>query len=354
MGSGEDKIRRILVVRMSAIGDIILTTPLLRAVRAKFPQAQIDFLTKSKYRELLEHHPLVHEVVGFDTSLGFRGLLRLVAGLRKEKYDLVLDLHSNPRSILVRLFCGAKMRRRSRKYSLERRLLKWFGINLMKNAPPVAERYFTALKNFGVKPDGLCAEIFPSSADLEKAESILSAAGLAGKALVGLAPGASRFTKIWPAHYFSAAGAKLAQELKAGIVILGGAEDKAAAAEVESRLKAEFPGPVMNLAGALSLLESAAVVRSVTILLSNDTALMHLASAGDTPVVAIFGPTTREMGFFPYCKKAAVIEKQGLDCRPCSLHGTDQCPEKHFRCMLDIEPQEVVRAAQKFFKEKPQ
>jgi len=350
MAEKKFRIRRILFIRMSALGDIILTTPLIRAAKTAFPEAEIDFLLKKRYEELLWHHPLIHRAIGFDTSLGLAGLLRLIREIRKEDYDLVVDLQLNPRSVLVRYFSGAWMQRRCCKFSLERRILVRFGINLLKNAAPVAERYFTALEDFGVKPDGGGPEIYPSPADSEKAQQIVNDAGLSGKRLIGLAPGASKFTKIWPANSFAAAGEKLARELKAGIVILGGCEEKVGAGEVFNRLKRLGADPVLNLAGELSILQSAAVLRQLQFLISNDTALMHLATAVNTPVVAIFGPTTKEWGFFPYGPNAAVIEKSGLPCRPCSLHGDATCPEKHFRCMVEITPDQVVNAAMELLK----
>lgn len=345
------KINRILFIRMSAIGDIILTTPLIRAAKARFPEAEVDFLTKQEHQELLAHHPLLHRVIGFDAGQGLAGLLGLAWELRKEHYDLVVDLHSNPRSILVRSFCGAKTKRRSRKYSLERRLLSWFGVNLLKNAVPVAERYFTALADFGISPNGDGPEIYLSKEDSQKAEKILAEAGLWGRRVIGLAPGASRFTKIWPAKNFAEAGYKLAKDLNAGVIILGGEEDREVSAQVFSGLKAAGVEKALNLAGKLSILESAAVIRSLELLVSNDSALMHLATAVQTPVVAIFGPTTKELGFFPYSQKAAVAQKEGLNCRPCSLHGDSACREKHFRCMTEISPETVVDAAEGLLKE---
>jgi heptosyltransferase II len=341
------KIDKMLFIRMSSIGDIILTTPLVRAAKKSFPEASIDFLTKKQYQQLLEHNPNIRRAIGFDTSKGIRGLVRLIEELRAEKYDLVVDLHVNPRSILVRYLCGARMQRRAQKYSLERRLLKWTRINLLKNAPPVAERYFTALEDFNVKPDGLGPEVYVSRLDQARAKKFMDLAGLSDRTLIGLAPGASKFTKRWPAENYALVGERLAREFNAGVLILGGDEDMKVCEEVVSRLKSAGIAPVLNLAGELSILQSTAAISRVKLLVSNDTALMHLAAAAGTPVAAVFGPTTRAMGFFPYSKKSVVIENERLACRPCSLHGDPACPKKHFKCMLEIKPEEVVEACKK-------
>jgi lipopolysaccharide heptosyltransferase II len=345
------KIEKILVIRMSSIGDIILTTPLLRATKKEFPEAGIDFLTKKQFQQLMEHNPNIRRAIGLDTGKGFLGLLRLIKELRQEHYDLVVDLHVSMRSILVRYLCGARMQRRAQKYSLQRRLLKWFRINLLKNKPPVAERYFTALEDFKVRPDGLGPEVYVSRLDQARAKKYLDHAGLSDRILIGLAPGASKFTKRWPVENFVAAGVRLARDLDAGVLVLGGEDDQKLCEELSSLLKAAGVGSVLNLAGELSILQSTAAISRVKVLVSNDTALMHLATASDTPVVAIFGPTAKAMGFFPYSKKAVVVEKEQLNCRPCSLHGDNACPKKHFKCMKEVAPEQVIAAAEKLLSE---
>ncbi len=340
-------IKRVLIIRTSSFGDIILTTPLIRALAQSLPGARIDYFTKQQYQSLLQYHPSV-KVIGFDPDSGLAGLIRAVRELKANRYDLVIDLQVNPRSIILRGFSGARMQRRYRKYSLKRRLLKR-GINLLREAPPVAERYFSALEDFGILPNGKGPEIFFPDQERNRADQILAGAGLAGMPLLGLAPGASRFTKQWPAERFAQTGAILAGKFSAGVVILGGKEDQGAAGKAAAGLQARGIVKVKNLAGSLSILESAAVLSRLNLLLSNDTALMHLATAVGTPVAAIFGSTSRELGFFPYSKKATVLEAEGLSCRPCSLHGEPECPEGHFQCMLLLDPEKAAEAGAKLW-----
>jgi len=336
--------QKILIIRMSALGDIILTTPLLRAVAEEFPEAEIDFLTKKQFAEVLKYHPRLSRVLGFEPEQGFFGLLKLIRKLRAEKYDLVIDLHINPRSILVRYLSGARLQRRYFKRSLERRLLKWFRLNFLKNSQPVAERYFTALEDFGIFPDGRSPEIYFSERESEKARRIIGER--ADQPLVGLAPGASRYTKRWPADRFAQLGEWLAQRLNAQIFILGGEQDVGVSNQVREMLTGKGIKSALDLTGELNILETSALINELDLIISNDTALMHIATAVDTPVLAIFGPTSRELGFFPYSPKAQVIELD-LKCRPCSLHGDKKCPKGHFECMLGISPEMVFEKAQK-------
>jgi len=341
------EVRKVLLIRMSELGDIILTTPVIRGLKTRFPGARIDYLTKVQFKEVLSLHPLVRKVIGFDSKEGILGLVRLIQDLREERYDLIVDLHINPRSILVRYFSGAWMMRSYRKYSMERRILKWFRINLLKDGGSVVERYFSALEDFGVSANGAGPELYISQADKQKARAIIEQAGLSGRRLIGLVPGSRRRNKIWPLERFARAGEELAKEFDAGVVILGGEGEQEIAEGVYDRLKQAGIERVVNVSGKLSIMESSAVIGELELVISNDTALMHIATAVGAPVVAIFGPTTREMGFFPYSQNALVVERKGLKCRPCSLHGGDRCPKEHFKCMLEIEPEEVVEAGKR-------
>lgn len=333
----------ILLIRLGRLGNVILVTPLLRALHQAFPAAAIDWVVKREYAELLQGHPGLREAIPLDTGQGPGRLLKLAQELRQRGYDLVLDLHGNPRSYLLSALSGAAERRRSRKWSLRRRLLTGLGLNLLRQAPSVAWRSFTAVEDFGLAPDHGRPELWPAAPARRHLEGLLAPLP---RPRIGLAPGASRLTKRWPAASFAEAGAVLARRFSGSLVLVGGGEDRGTGEEVRGRLPEGLP--VLDLSGRLSLPQAAAAIQGLDLLISNDTGLMHLATAVNTPVVAIFGPTTRELGFFPLGPKAAVIEHPNLGCRPCSLHGSAACPRGHFRCMLELPPERVIPPAEKF------
>ncbi|OGP59574.1 MAG: lipopolysaccharide heptosyltransferase II [Deltaproteobacteria bacterium RBG_13_61_14] len=335
--------RQILVIRLGRLGDVVLATPLVRALRQAFPQAQVDWVIKQEFASLLQGHPWLHLVIPLDTSQGPAGLFRLAGELRRRRYDLVLDLHGIPRSYLLSGWSAAGMRRRYRKWPIRRRLLTGFGWNLLRGAPSVAERYFTAVEDFGIAPDQGAPELMPGAEARQESGRLLAPWP---RPRIGLAPGATRFTKRWPAESFAAVGADLAERFSGSVVVVGGPEDRETAQEILNRMSPQRPK--LDLTGRLTLPQAVAVIQDLDLLISNDTGLMHVATAVQTPVVAVFGPTTRELGFFPLGPAAKVIEHQDLSCRPCSVHGSDSCPRGHFRCMKEITPEQVNRATAPF------
>ncbi|HEX6939049.1 MAG TPA: lipopolysaccharide heptosyltransferase II [Longimicrobiales bacterium] len=329
---------KFLLIRFSSIGDVILTTPLIRALRAAFPGATLHFATRRAFAPLLESNPCVDRVFTLpdDADGGLRALART---LRAERYDRVLDLHGTLRARLLRVLVPAPRWRGYRKYTLRRWALTRWKRNWFDEVIPVAERYFDAADGLGVRPDGGPPEVFPTPAAEAAAAAALRAAGIAaGAPYVALAPGAQHATKRWP----EASWVELARRLAAAglrVVVVGGPED----AEAGRRIAAA--AGAANVAGALDLLGSAAVLAGARALASGDTGVMHLATAVGAPVVALFGPTVREFGFYPYRAPATVLERP-LPCRPCSTHGGPACPLGHHACMTGIGVAEVAAAVE--------
>ena len=328
----------VLVVRLSAIGDILLTTPLLRAIRTRHPGARISMLTRQAYVPLLSHNPYVSEVLAVMPD---DGLLAIADRIRAVRYSHLLDLHGSLRSrILRRLARGAwtSYDKRSR----ERALLivaKW---DRYRDDVPVAERYFEAAKDLDVTADGGPPDFFLSEeADCRAAER-LNALGLGReRPMVAVAPGAAHATKRWPVeHWIELIGRITASG--ADVVIVGGPDDAEAARTIASTAG----GNVAGLAGQLGLQETGAVIRRAEVLVSGDTGVMHMATGVGTPVVALFGPTVRQFGFFPYSSPSCVIELS-LPCRPCSAHGTRRCPLGHHHCLRQMVPDLVYPALAK-------
>jgi len=324
----------ILVVRFSAIGDILLTTPLLRAMRAANPGARITVLTKSRFAPLLSHNPYLNEVIGIEPGEGISAVANRIRGIR---YSHMLDLHGSLRSrLLRRLVPGPWTTYRKRR--LARAALIVTKRDLYGYAPPMAERYFEAAEPLGVWPDGGPADFFISEAADGRAASRLAQLGLAqnGRPLVAMAPGAAHATKRWPTEAWTVLSRRVAAT-GADVALLGGPGDVATAQFV-----AEQAGvSVASLAGVLGLQETGAVIRRAEVLVSGDTGLMHMATGVGTPVVALFGPTVGQFGFFPYnADRSAVVELE-LTCRPCSAQGGRACPLGHHRCLRAIAPDDV-------------
>jgi len=336
-----EKPGKILVIRMSSIGDIILTTPLVRCLKNRYPETEITFVIKEQFAELLSHSPYIDRLVPFGSKTGFAGLRSLKKKLRAEKYDLVIDIHKNLRSLYLRTFIGAGKVRGYSKQIVRRTVLIWLRINLFKKIKPVFLRYFESVRNFDVAYDGAGTEITVPAHISSYVNGILPKAGYAGSGpVIILCPGATYFNKKWLPERFAETARILAGSKNAFIIIHGGKGDEQLCESIAMQA-----GPkTINMAGKFTLLETAALLKSASLVIANDSGLLHLAQSQKTPVTGIYGATVRELGFFPMDEESAVVEIP-LYCRPCTHKGLDRCPEKHFRCMKDITADSVAAAA---------
>lgn len=325
----------ILLVRFSAIGDILLLTPLLRALRRKHPDARLTVVTRTGFAPLLERNPRISEVISWDPLTSLSDLGRRLRGL---EFTHRLDLHDSVRSRLLRWHAGGPWTTYP-KHRLARAALIHTHRDLYRDRRHLAERYFDAARGLDVTPDGGSLEMFLSKADLEAAEGFLAARGLGrSRQLIAVAPGAAHFTKRWPTHHWIALVRRLV-EAGNDVIVLGGPQDLA----IGEAVAAAGGESAATAAGAFDLPGSAALLKRTRALVSGDTGLMHLATAVETPVVALFGPTVEQFGFFPYRAKSAVLQRE-LSCRPCSAHGGPRCPLKHHRCLQDLQPSDVLEA----------
>jgi heptosyltransferase-2 len=325
---------KILVIRLSSLGDVLLATPALRVLAKRFPEAGIDFLTKERYAPLVEESPYLRSVIRMGKG-GLRELIRLHNTLRRE-YDLVVDLHANLRSRMITTFFGGPKVARFRKYSLRRALLVKLRLNLLKNNPSVPERYMKALEKFGVKDDGLGLDFFAGRSAVVRARDLLRRNRLQEKEAVALAPGAKWATKQWPPAKFIELGGLLPEQR---FIVMGEKRENSLGEGIERAL----PGRVVNLAGQTDFQVAGEILRRCRALVTNDSGLMHLACAVKTPVVALFGSTCREFGFFPFRARSRVLEKE-LSCRPCTTIGTNACKLGTLECLEGISAQEVAEA----------
>ena len=337
-------IHKILVIRLSSIGDIILTTPLLRSLRENFPDVRITFLIKKQYEELLIASPYIDHLITFDTRQGFKGLKMLRRRLRDEKFDLFLDIHKNWRSRYLRMGIKARQTTTYGKQLFNRTLLVYLKINRYRNIKPVYERYYESVAKFGIQYDGKGTEILFPAEKAEKARAMLTSAGYSFKSpLLVICPSATYNNKKWKPEGFIETAQHLIAEKSVFVVVHGGRDDMTLCGSIA----AGIGSGAVSFAGQLSLAESAALLSYSAIVIANDSGLLHLAQSQKIPVVGIYGPTTRELGYFPVDTRSSVIETS-VTCRPCTHNGLNYCPKKHFKCMLDIPASLVTKAALNF------
>ncbi len=334
--------KKVLIIRFSAIGDIVLTTPFLRMVKTTFPQWRLDFLVKDKYKEILEYNPHINDIL----TLGSNNFRELIKEIRKKKYDLLIDLQMSIRSWLVSILSGIFRRKTYSNRRFKRFILIHFKKNLYKGIIPVPQRFLEAVKDLGVNDDGKGADFYFAPALQKKIVDMMHQDGIKnGKSFIVLAPGAGRETKRWPADNYSKVGRYLVKQGYA-VVTIGDKRDKELCDQVVRNSK-----EIKNYAGRLSLGQVAALLSQAELLITNDTGIMHIGTAVTKNVIAIFGPTTEVLGFFPFRGNARVIEKK-LNCRPCSYHGTDTCPRKHFNCMRSISVNEIIEETRNMLQRK--
>lgn len=330
--------QRILLIRLSSIGDIVLTTPLVRLLRKRFPDCEIDYLTKSRFKELICHHPELSRVLEFPDHGRSADLAHMRKMIRDRRYDLILDLHKNLRSLFLTALQNNGTIRRLKKYGFRRFLLVKTGINLYGHIVPVYKRYLDVAGQLGIENDQLGTELYlPDETVVNVREQILHE-GSEQQKIIALAPGAGFATKRWPVERFRAlAGQILAHGYRCCVV--GDQNDR----ELARQICDGNPGCI-DLTGKLSLLETAAVLALSEKVVCNDSGVMHIAEAVGTPVVAMFGSTVRELGFFPLRPQSRVIENRDIRCRPCSHVGRHHCPRGHFDCMRTLATERIASA----------
>jgi lipopolysaccharide heptosyltransferase II len=341
---------RTLIIRLSSIGDVLLASPLIRLLRKRFPQGQIDFLVKREYADLVRFNPHLRNVIELDVHGGFAELRALKRKLRQEKYDTVIDIQGNLRSSFFRTGLSATVLKVNKR-RLARFLLVNFKWNLYKTSPPIPLRYLETVRSAGIVDDGDGLELFIPEETRTRVQKHLIDAGVdTQKDVVGICPGARHATKRWLPQRFAQLAITLLSEDVHRIVIFGGVDERDLCALIEQEVVRSIRREdcVVNLAGAFSLLETASAMDACDTIVANDSGLLHIAAARKRDVVAIFGPTVREFGFYPYGTENKVIERRNLYCRPCSHIGGEACPEGHFRCMKEISVDEVLNAVRSF------
>ncbi len=339
-------VSRILVVQTAFIGDVILTLPLIQALQRSIPGAIIDCVAVPRAADVLRGHPAIHSVLVYDkrgADKGIRGFARMVSAVRASRYDVALVPHRSLRSALL-----VRCARIPLRIGFDRSAGSMFWTSVVRYDPKQHEidRNLSLLGSLGIPvPVAERPKIAPSADDAAAVPAMMPS-NRAETVRVAIAPGTIWKTKQWPLEYVRDLCASLVQE-GAEVVLIGGKEDQVACEAIRAHVG--HPS-ILNLAGGLTLRQSAEVLRRCRVLVCNDSAPMHLAGAVNTPVIAIFGATVPAFGFGPRGERDLVLEVPGLRCRPCSIHGGPRCPIGTFDCMRRITPQQVLERVRPFLR----
>ncbi len=325
---------KFLILRFSSIGDIVLTTPVIRCLKKKYPDAEIHYATKMAFASILQSNPYLTKIHILGDSV-----MSLVKELKAERFDHVIDLHHNQRTLLIKFLLGVKS------YSFNKlNLEKWLMVNFKIDRLPemhIVDRYLETCHELGVENDGEGLDYFIQGQD-EVNRDILPVDFREG--FVGWAIGAKQNTKKFPIEKIIRAIAQMGKP----VVLMGGKEDTEAA---EYICKALAGKAIFNACGQFKLNQSASLVKQASLMITNDTGLMHIAAAMKKPVISIWGNTVPAFGMYPYYgnKKVQLSHGKGdanwnwqkfevadLKCRPCSKLGYSKCPLGHFNCMNKI------------------
>ena len=337
---------KVLVLQTSFLGDTVLSLPLVSEIKRRFPQAKLSLLCSPQGRDLLRDHPDIDEIIVDDkkgADQGWRGLWRKAGSLRQMAFSAALSPHKSLRSALLLFFAAIPYRvgfRQSKGWFLfHRRVTR----DLARHD---VDRNLSVLRVFGIQPEACDRDLrLPVKHSTEEAVAqLLRSLGVSPEKLtVGINPGSVWPTKRWSPEGFARVIDLIKKKYDCEVLLFGGSED----AEIVSRVQELCGGAAVNLAGKLSLHELPAAVSLCKVFITNDSGPMHVAVARDVPTVAIFCATTPSLGFYPYSRHAVVLEKN-LSCRPCSSHGGRRCPLGTEDCIRLIQPEQVLKAAEKF------
>jgi heptosyltransferase-2 len=340
---------RILVVQTAFLGDVVLTLPLIDAVRHRFAGAHIAVLTVPAHAPLLRQQPGVQAVIPYDkrgAQRGLRGLLRTVQHVRAQRYDVVLSPHRSLRSALIVACSGSPQR-----LGFAQWFTRWAYTATVSRPAAAHEvernlRLLAALDPSAVPARGrLTLTVAPAAR--QKAMEQLASYGVESTAtVVGLLPGSQWGTKRWPAERFAALIERLAGDLQRRFVLFGSPQERPLAQSIAAACHV----PVCNLVGKTTVQELPAYLERCTVVVSNDTGPMHMAAALGKPILVLYGPTTPALGFSPYgvrWEEASVP----LECRPCHAHGPQCCPLSHWRCMLDLSVDQVAAGVRRLLQQ---
>lgn len=325
---------RVLIVRFSSLGDIILTTAVVDFLKKKWPECEIHFLTLSEYAPILEGNPSISQIVIVDRGARLRSLRQLAAALPDRGYDLFLDLHGSLRSRYLRWWLKGQRWIVLKKPRLHRFLLFYFHVNRFETDHDIVTHYLKLLETPGVDAVDAKPNVYVSLTEKERVRRFLTTHGVAGPYIAAV-PGAAWPMKIWSADGYSVVFDSIMQRERIPAVLLGGPKDSICDT-IEAGSKA-----VVNLKGLTDLRTSLAILSCATAAVGGDTGLIHGAEAAGTPAVMIAGPTSWETGARVRTGRSAEVSANPW-CRPCSKNGRRPCYRERQECMHEITPEMVL------------
>ncbi|HPW66651.1 MAG TPA: glycosyltransferase family 9 protein [Salinivirgaceae bacterium] len=330
-----NKIQKILIIRFSSIGDIVLTTPLLRAIKKERPEIEIHFLVKREFYPVVEYNPNIDKVHKY------RGDLRdTIESLHAEKFDFIVDLQNNIRSHKIKRRLGVKSAKVNKL-----NIKKWLYVNFKINKLPdrhIVDRYFETLSTLGVKNDFKGLEVF-SEPNADKIFEKLE--GFEKKNYVVVATGAAHYTKQVPSKILI----EILNKVNKPVIFTGGSGDIPKAKKIIKKLTC----PTFNACGLCSIGQTSEIVKYSKVVITPDTGVMHIAAAHYRPTVSVWGNTVPAFGMYPYMPQNQslyyIAEVNNLKCRPCSKIGYKKCPKKHFNCMKNQDIDKIVDKIERFW-----
>jgi ADP-heptose:LPS heptosyltransferase len=321
---------KVLVIRFSSIGDIVLTTPILRCLKKQLKDVEVHFLTKRDFSDILFNNPYINNYFFLQENLS-----EIIQQLKSTEYDYIIDLHNNLRSWRV------KRALKGKSYAFKKRNIeKWLLVNFKKNRMPhehIVDRFFETVKPIGVINDGEGLDFFINPHDEIDVTKFLPDGFQNG--YIAFVIGAKHKTKCMPVNKIIS----ICSKINYPVVLLGGFEDKPTGEEIA----AKFKGKVFSSCGKTTVGQSASLVKQSQLVITHDTGLMHIAAAFRKKIISVWGNTVPEFGMYPYLPSGSspfsIVEVKNLSCRPCSKLGFQKCPKGHFKCMNDIDENEILK-----------
>ena len=329
----ENKTGKFLIIRFSSIGDIVLTTPVIRNLRKKFPGATIHFLTKKKFASIVQSNPYLDKVLFLEDDLN-----KTIEEIKNEGYDQIVDLHHNLRTMRIKSALPSVPFHSFNKLNVEKWIYTNFKINVLPHKH-IVDRYMETVEKLGVTNDGFGLDYFiPENEKIKEGDIPFSHT----HGYVAIAIGAAHNTKKLPVEKLQ----ELVQQINFPIILLGGKEDFSNGEKIAESDTVK----IYNACGKFSLNESADIVRNANLVISHDTGLMHIAAAFKKNTLSVWGNTVPSFGMYPYETKYEIFQVNKLWCRPCSKTGFAKCPLGHFKCMNKQSMPAIAASVEREFK----